>query len=67
MLHISSSEELDVESIEAEGDDLPSHSPAYEELVEVVSCTVAKLNIDWPSEKQDVRPKSKLDESVLPS
>lgn len=27
-------------------EDLPSHSPVYEELVEVVTQTVAKLSID---------------------
>lgn len=49
MLELSSSEELEVLSIEA-GDieDSPPSSPAYEELVEVVSWEVAKLNIEWP-------------------
>ncbi|KAL0148085.1 hypothetical protein M9458_056625, partial [Cirrhinus mrigala] len=37
-LHLSSSEEVDVES-----------SPQYEELLEVVTRAVAKLNIDWPA------------------
>ncbi len=27
-------------------DDIPSHSPQYEELVDVVTCAVAKLNIN---------------------
>ncbi len=40
-LLISSSEEIDMESI----DEVPSHSPQYEELV-----AVAKLNINWPAE-----------------
>lgn len=43
MLHVSSSEKLDVESIDAgEVEDSPSHSPAYEELVKFVTRTVAK-------------------------
>ncbi|KAL0165789.1 hypothetical protein M9458_037633, partial [Cirrhinus mrigala] len=37
-LHLFSSEEVDVES-----------SPQYEELLEVVTRAVAKLNIDWPA------------------
>ncbi len=31
-------------------DDVPSHSPQYEELVDVVTRVVAKLNINWPVE-----------------
>lgn len=51
VLLMSSSEELDIESIEAEDDeDLPPHS-AYEELVEVETLAVTKLNIDWSAEK----------------
>lgn len=47
MLQVSSSKELDVESIEAgKVEDSPPHSPACEELVEVVRSAVAKLNID---------------------
>lgn len=47
MLAFSSSEEVVIVSIEA-GDleDLPPLSPAYEELVEIVTCAMAKLNID---------------------
>lgn len=56
VLQLSSSEELHVVSIDA-GD---------AELVEVVTCAVARLNIDWRAEKQDVHPKSKLDEHFLP-
>ncbi|MGL5881628.1 MAG: hypothetical protein ACRCY0_00025 [Synechococcus elongatus] len=68
VLNASSSEELDVESIDTiESEDSPSHSHAYEELVEVVSRAVARLNIYWPAERQDVRPKNKLDERFLPS
>lgn len=33
--------------------------------MEVVSRAVARLNIHWPAEKQDIRPKSKLDERFL--
>lgn len=42
-------------------------SPAYDELVEVVTHAVTKLNIYWPAEKQEVHRKSKLDERFLPS
>ncbi|KAL0185522.1 hypothetical protein M9458_017192, partial [Cirrhinus mrigala] len=52
-LHISSSEELDVED--------------YEELVEVVTRAVAKLKLDWPAEKPTEPPRSKLDERFLRS
>lgn len=49
VLMLSSSEELDVLSIEAGGiEDLPSPSPSYEEPVEVITRAVAKLNITWP-------------------
>ncbi len=41
-LLLSSSEEVDVESVE---DSLPQ-SPQYEELLEIVNRAVAKLNID---------------------
>lgn len=34
----------------------------YEELLEVVTCAVAKLKISWLAEKQEDCPKSKLDE-----
>ena len=40
-LHLSSSEEVDVESVDPE-----PQSPQYEELLEVVSHAVAKLSID---------------------
>ncbi len=33
-------------------DYLPPQSPQYEELLEVVTRAFAKLNIDWPAEKQ---------------
>lgn len=66
-LNISSSEELDVEGA-GEGDEgPPSSSPAYEELLEVVTWAVEKLNIDWPAEKSETQPKSKLDERFLPA
>lgn len=45
--------------------DSPPQSLMYEELMEVVTHAVAKLNIEWPAEKQDARPKSKLDENFL--
>lgn len=68
MLELSASEDVDVLSIEA--GDVEAHSsphvPAYEELVEVVTRAVARLNISWPSEKQEATVvKSKLDERFL--
>ncbi|MGL5405218.1 MAG: hypothetical protein ACRDAX_00050, partial [Propionibacteriaceae bacterium] len=65
-MQLSSSEELESVSVR-ETEDSPPQSRAYEELVEVVTRAVEKLNIDWPSERQDVRPKSKLDERFLPA
>ncbi len=50
MLTLSSSEEVDVLNIKAgETEDSPPHSPTFEELVEVLTRAVAKLNIDWPA------------------
>ncbi len=43
----------------------PPQSPQYEELSEVVTRAVTKLNIDWPTEKQNELHKSKLDERFL--
>lgn len=59
MLGFSSSEELDVLSIE-EGDlgDSPAQSPQYEELLEVVTRAMARLNIEWPAERQEALRKS---------
>lgn len=65
VLHVSSSEVLDVESIKAE--DVEDSPPHFGKLVEIVTCAVARLNIDWPAERQDVCLKSKLDECFLPS
>ncbi len=59
-LLLSSFEEVDVESV-----DSPPQSPQYEEILEVVTHAVAKLNIDWPAEKQAEPQKSKLDERFL--
>lgn len=62
MLQLSSSEDLDVVSIDAEDfEDSPPHTPAYEELMEVMTRAVAKLNIEWPAEKQEVQKKILLD------
>lgn len=66
VLQLSSSEELDVLSIDAGYvEDSPPHSPAYEELVEVITLAVAMLNINWPAKRQDVHPKRKLDKRFL--
>ncbi len=43
----------------------PIRSPQYEELLEVATCVVAKLNIDWPAEKQTEPQRSRLDERFL--
>ncbi|CAM4710214.1 unnamed protein product [Leuciscus chuanchicus] len=66
MLQLSGSEESDDLNIEA-GDatleiQTPAHAPAQEELVEVLTRAVAKLNIDWPQEEPQIQPPSKLDE-----
>ncbi|XP_073675191.1 cingulin-like [Garra rufa] len=63
-LLLSSSEEVDVESIAESFQPLP-RSPQYEELLEVVTRAVAKLNISWPSEQHHEPQKSKLDERFL--
>lgn len=65
MLELSSSEELDVLSIKAGGKGLVTSFPAYEELLKVVTRAVVKLNIEWPSEKQEAQRKRKLDECIL--
>ncbi len=64
---LSSSEEGDDASTDRdESVDLPPQSVLFEELLEVVTRAVAKLNIDWPTEKdKQERPKSKLDERFL--
>lgn len=68
MLHLSSSEGEDDEGTDKnESVDLPPQSVLFEELLEVVTRAVAKLNIDWPTEVQEERPKSKLDERFLHS
>ncbi|XP_067273076.1 uncharacterized protein [Pseudorasbora parva] len=65
-LQLSSSEEVDVESIATENS--PLQSPAGEELVEVLTRAVASLNIDWPAERSEShRRQTKLDERFLPS
>lgn len=59
MLMLSSSEGVDIVSIEAgEFEELPALSPAYEELVEVVTHAITKLNINWLTEKQEVHQKA---------
>ncbi len=65
IFELSDSEELDVLSTEAGeiAESSPLHSLTYEELVDVLSCAVAKLNINWPQEKQDVQ--IKLNECFL--
>ncbi|CAM4725499.1 unnamed protein product [Leuciscus chuanchicus] len=67
ILQLSSSEELDVVSVEAESEDSPPQSHAFEELLDVITRAVDRLSIEWPEDRQDVRSKSKLDERFLPS
>lgn len=69
MLALSRSKVVVIVNIKAgEFEELLALSSAYEELVEVVvTCSMAKLNIDWPAEKREVHHKSKLDEHFLPS
>lgn len=51
VLQLYSSEEVDVLCIEAWDIEDSSHlTPAYEELVEVITCAMSKLNIDCPAE-----------------
>ncbi|KAL0200147.1 hypothetical protein M9458_003334, partial [Cirrhinus mrigala] len=61
-LHLSSSEEVDLDSTTEEP--LPQ-SLQYEELLEVVTRAVSKLNIDWPAMEKAAPQKSKLDERFL--
>ncbi len=56
-LRLLSSEEDDGESA-----DEPPQSAQYKELVEVITCAVAKLNLEWPAEKHAEPSKSKLDD-----
>lgn len=43
-------------------DETEGSPPQSIRLLEVATCTVAKLKIDWPAEKQNNHPKSKLAE-----
>ncbi|XP_077096053.1 E3 ubiquitin-protein ligase TRIM65-like [Siphateles boraxobius] len=67
MLELSAPEEVDVLSIEADDceQDSPVHGHAYEELIEVVTRAVVRLNISWPHDEQGMQVKSKLDERFL--
>lgn len=68
MLVLSSSDEVDIVSLEAgKLEDSPPLSPAFDELVEAVTHAVVKLYIDWLAKKQEACRKSKLDEHFLPS
>ncbi len=57
----------------SEGEDVESadysliQSPQFDELLQVVTRAVTKLNIDWPAENQTEQQKSKLDERFLHS
>lgn len=68
MLVLSSSEELDILSIEVFNiGDSPAISLQYEELMEGVPQSVSKLNIDWLAKKQEAQRKSTLNEHFLQS
>lgn len=71
MLELSGSEELDILGIEAgKCENSPPHSPAFEELLEVVTRAVEKLKIDWPPEMHEATKKSKprcRDRGISPS
>ncbi len=62
-LLLSSSEGEDVES----ADYSLIQSPQFDELLQVVTRAVTKLNIDWHAENQTEQQKSKLDERFLRS
>ncbi len=67
MFEQSDSEELDMLGTEAGeiAESSPLHSPACEERVDVLSCAVDKIYINWPQEKLEVQVKSRLDERFL--
>ncbi|CAM4618530.1 unnamed protein product [Leuciscus chuanchicus] len=67
ILQLSSSEELDIVSIDAESEDSPPQSHAFEELLDVITRAVERLSIEWPEDRQGARSKSKLEERFLPS
>lgn len=65
MLELSASEEVDVLSIDVDDiEEPPLHSLKYEELVDVVTLAVAKRNISWPHERQEVQ-KNEIPHSCL--
>ncbi|KAL0195160.1 hypothetical protein M9458_008732, partial [Cirrhinus mrigala] len=63
-LHLSSSEEGDLESTAEEAS---PQSVQYEELLEVVTRAVAKLNIDWPAEEKAAPQKAFIQPASLQS
>ncbi len=67
MLVLSSSEEEGSASVDRdEAVDLPPQSVLFEELLEVMTRAVAKLNIECSAEREcQEHPKSKLDERFL--
>ncbi|CAM4721262.1 unnamed protein product [Leuciscus chuanchicus] len=70
LLRLSSSEELDAVEVEHNIEDecSPARISGDEELMEVLTRAVAKLNIEWPTDNVDiVQKKSLLDERFLPS
>ncbi|MGL4355807.1 MAG: hypothetical protein ACRCTP_18420, partial [Aeromonas popoffii] len=67
-MHCSSSEDLESAGFHTgdiyEPNETPL-SPGYEELLEVVNRAVARLGVDWPTEQQEIKSVSKLDERFL--
>lgn len=52
MLSLSDSEELDAKRQMGASADQPSQSVAFEELLEVMTRAVDKLNLKWPDKKR---------------
>ncbi len=67
LLGRSSSEEIDVLGVEADATSqtTSSSSPAYGELLDVMTCAIARLSLDWSAETQERTSSSRLDERFL--
>ena len=64
-LRLSSSEELDIDSVASEDTSLSHYTANEEGLMDVLSRAVEKLSIEWPADRQESRSKSKLDDRFL--
>ncbi|KAL0157221.1 hypothetical protein M9458_048467, partial [Cirrhinus mrigala] len=67
LLGRSSSEEKDVTGVKADATSQPasSSSPAYGELLDVMTHTTTRLSLGWSAEKQERAPSNRLDEHFL--